>query len=227
MREAEPPIASLTPSLDLIQTRAYDAPHSEWRGLGRILQNLLFSAMLTKEGGLRYIKEFQTFVYLYGWPRIQSPAFYIWSWSLAEAGRATILTPLILRSCSRPNWFRARFLQTAGRVLNRDNRLPSSFEAVIQAFRIVAQCNSVLGSQKYTDSQTIHDLVFQSRRSFQGLIRCASNDTDGETFTTNTFVDKLDHQRYDIDELAASGDTISGEFAVNNKLTVYTKLAFI
>lgn len=91
-------MVKLASALDVIQSRTYDAPHSEWRELGRILQALLFSSILTKRGGDLYLRAFQTFQYPPHWPRIQSPAFYIWSWSLSEAGRATILTPLILRS---------------------------------------------------------------------------------------------------------------------------------
>ncbi|KAF6223757.1 hypothetical protein HO173_013218 [Letharia columbiana] len=53
-----PPIAKLAPSLDLIQSRAYDAPHSEWRGLGRILQGFLMTTILTKRKSTTYLKAF-------------------------------------------------------------------------------------------------------------------------------------------------------------------------
>ena len=100
MRPEESPYVDLCPSLDLIRSRPLDAPHSEWRGLGRILQALLIQEILTKAGASAYLQAFQKFPFRHNWPRIQSP-LYIWSWSLSEAGRATLLTPLILRCKSR------------------------------------------------------------------------------------------------------------------------------
>jgi hypothetical protein len=85
MRTEQSPIVELGPTLDLIYGRGYDAPHSEWRGIGRILQGLLFGAILTKAGSAAYLKAFQSFPFPPGWPRIQSPVMYIWS--LTEAGR--------------------------------------------------------------------------------------------------------------------------------------------
>jgi len=50
-----------------IYGRGYDAPHSEWRGIGRILQGLLFSAILTKAGSAASLKGFQSFPFPPGW----------------------------------------------------------------------------------------------------------------------------------------------------------------
>jgi len=103
MRQEQPPMMKLAPTLDLIHGLGLDAPHSEWRRLRRILQGLLFNIILTKKiGSTSYLKAFQSFQYPPSWPHIQSPLLYIWSWSLSKAGRATILAPLILRSCAKP-----------------------------------------------------------------------------------------------------------------------------
>jgi hypothetical protein len=61
MRLEPSPIIQLAPTLDLIHGRGFDAPHSEWRELGRVLQGLLFSSILTKAGCSAYPKAFQIF----------------------------------------------------------------------------------------------------------------------------------------------------------------------
>ena len=177
MRLHPPPISQIAPALDLILSRAYDAPHSEWRGLGRILQRLLFSSIFTK-GGRSYLKAFQPFQYSPEWLRIQSLAFYIWSWSLSETGRAIILTPLILRSHSRINWFRFRFLHAASRHISNEDGDPfnSHMKTIIWAYRVIAECNSVV---RYTSSDVIHDQIVRSRDCFQMLMRCAHETHEG------------------------------------------------
>ena len=67
----------LTPTLDLIQSRAYDAPHPEWRVLGRVLQGFLMTSILSKRGVTAYMKAFQPFHFLPSWSRIQSSAFHL------------------------------------------------------------------------------------------------------------------------------------------------------
>ena len=56
-----PAVTKLAPALDLIQSRTYDTPHSEWRGLGRILQSLLMTFILSKRESTAYLKAFQNY----------------------------------------------------------------------------------------------------------------------------------------------------------------------
>ena len=179
MKKQEAAVVVLAPSLDLIQARPYDAPHSEWRGLGRVLQGLLFSTILTKRGCSSYLRHFQKFRYPQHWPRMQSPAFYIWSWSLSEAGRATILCPLILRSHANGLWFRLKYLYAADRRLNATNRFARPMEAVIWAFSVIASCNSTIGSQKYIHPDEIHRRVVSARRCYQLLLLTAADAATG------------------------------------------------
>ena len=76
-RGPETTVARLATSLDVVMSKPYDAPHSEWRGIGRELQSLLFSTILSKVGCKAYLRAFQKFQYPPQWPRIQSPTFYI------------------------------------------------------------------------------------------------------------------------------------------------------
>ena len=172
VRQDAPPISKLAPSLDLIRTRPYDAPHSEWRGLGRILQSFLMTSILSKSGKLAYLKAFQNFQFPPGWKRIQSPMFYIWSWTLSEAGRATILAPLILRSKSTIRWFRLPFLQAVSKVMDRQIET-TALRAIIRAFGIIARSNTLVGSQRYTEPSVLHQHIVEARKAYQDLIRCA------------------------------------------------------
>ena len=171
IRMEPPAIAKLTPTLDLIQSRAYDAPHSEWRGLGRILQGFLMTSILSKRGATAYLKAFQHFPFPAGWKRIQSPAIYIWSWSLSEAGRATLLTPLILRSQSTIGWYRLPFLQAIETRIHGTGLTPMNI--IIRCFACIAQSNTLVGSQRYTDPAILHELVLEGRKLYQQLISCA------------------------------------------------------
>ena len=164
-------ITKLVPALDLIQSRAYDAPHSEWRGLGRILQGFLMTSILSKRGASAYLKAFQKFRFPPGWKRIQSPAFYIWSWSLSEAGRAALLTPLILRCQSTIGWYRLPFLQAVERQTGNTGVTPMN--TIIRHFACIAQSATLVGSQRYTDPATLHQLVLDGRQAYQRLISYA------------------------------------------------------
>src|SRR6266513_290036 len=77
MGESTPPIVSICPALDLIQSRAPDAPHSDFQGLTRLMQELLVTVILTKPGSIAYTHEFQPFPMKPGWNRLQSPLHYI------------------------------------------------------------------------------------------------------------------------------------------------------
>lgn len=186
-----PPMAKLAPALDLIRSRPADAPHSEWRGLGRILQGLLFSSIFTKRGSSAFLRHFQTFPYPPGWPRIQSPLYYIMSWSLSEAGRATVLTPLILRAYSQTGWYRVQFLTAITQQFPPSTTL-SPIDQLIQAYGIIAICNTYTCTERYSEPDAIHNHILRSREAYQRLIRCADGACEGPHRRTNIDGDDLD-----------------------------------
>ena len=80
------PLEDLCPALDLILSRPYDIPHSEWKGLGKNLQELLMESILTPLGLSSYMSAFQHFPVPDDWPQIQNPRTHLGSWSLSEHG---------------------------------------------------------------------------------------------------------------------------------------------
>lgn len=170
IRIQSPAVTRLAPCLDLVLSRAYDAPHSEWQGLGRIMQSFLLTTVLNKKGSASYLKVFQTMRFPPGWPRIQSPTFYIWSWSLSEAGRASVLISLILRKHATARWFRFAYLQAAARVFGHE---VTAVRAITKAFGVIAYANTLVGSQRYTYHARLHQAIVDSRQAYQSLIACA------------------------------------------------------
>jgi hypothetical protein len=86
-----PCIMTLAPTLDLVRGLGIGTPHSEWRGIGRAIQGVLFSSILTKNGSKQYVRAFQRYRSPLGWPKIQSPIHYMWSWSLRKPGAPRLL----------------------------------------------------------------------------------------------------------------------------------------
>ena len=116
---------------------------------------------------------------------------YMWSWSLSEAGRATLLAPLILHSCSRPGWYRMLFLQelTRQNAIEEDREHDSPIENVIRSYSLVAQANTITGLQQYIPCDTVSCFLGQARMAYQRLLSAAnasqrratsSNDSEDE-----------------------------------------------
>ena len=165
-------IARLCSALNLIQTRTYDASHSEWRSLKRILHSFLITSMLSKKDNTQYLKIFQNFSYSLDWSRIQSFMFYIDSWSLSKADRISILLSLILRSHVTMRWFRLSYLQDVRRVLNVKT---SSLRVIVKVFDVIVEFNTLVDSQRYIYFERLHDIIVKARQAYQDLIRCDMN----------------------------------------------------
>jgi hypothetical protein len=170
MREDPPPIAHIAPCLDLILGRGYDAPHSEWRGIGYAIFGVLFNTILTKGGCNAFIKAMQLFPFPNGWPRIQSP-FYLFSWSLSETGRALIILPLILHCYGRNTWYKLRYLNSLSKRTGEDRPI----KALINLLNIIAHILSET-TQRWEEPRTAEEaaeLVLASQTSFKILIQAA------------------------------------------------------
>jgi hypothetical protein len=174
LQTEESPLEKLSPALDLILGRPYDIPHSEWKGLGRRIQELLITEILTTSGLQAYQSAFQQFPVPAGWPRIQSLK-HLKSWSLSEAGRAIILTPLILRCHSKDSWFKQSYLQHVTLALEPfqhqpDKTVLSRPELIIRAYGIFAKAVSAVSTATAL-SESLALIIFQGRQAFQCLMQ--------------------------------------------------------
>jgi hypothetical protein len=174
------PLQTLTPALDLILSLPYDIPHSEWKGVGGLLHDLLFDGILAPRGQSAYTLAFQHFVNPVGWPHIQSPSTHRGSWSLSEVSRAMILTPLTLRCNAKALWFKSAFLREVQRTLSflqpTDNGHLLPHDLVIHAYAILASLVSEIGicSSQSTTTST-RSTVLRGREVLQGLIQAVAN----------------------------------------------------
>ena len=108
--------------------------------------------------------------------------YYIWSWSLSEAGKATVLTPLILRTQATTTWFRLPYLQAVEKNMTVES---SPLRAIVKAFGLIARSNTLVGSQRYIEPGLLHECVLESRRAYQALILCASAEGSGKVGAFN------------------------------------------
>ena len=193
-------IERISPALDLILGRSYDIPHSEWKGLGRLLQDMLIS-VLCPSGLASYVHEFMWFPTPSTWPRIQNPARYLKSWSLSEAGYAVLLTPLVLRRYAKNDWFRQDFLQRAAAVMEKHEHIPGdlgTLDKIVYAYSAVAKAVALISVPVAVPSKTIDKAVILGRRCFQSLMKSASKspprDPEAETLDEQRRVTKEEDQ---------------------------------
>ena len=177
MGESTLPIVSICPALDLIQSRAPDAPHSDFQGLTRLMQELLVTVILTKPGSVAYTHEFQQFPMKPGWNRLQSPLHYIFSWSLSEAGRASFHTAMVLRSKLKPAWVKPKFLDAVKTVfkIEMEQQQLTPVEVIAWCYARMAHSNAVVGSPllSSSDRANFNAIVMLGRSIMQGLWKCA------------------------------------------------------
>jgi hypothetical protein len=177
MQPDRSPLELLTPTLDLVLSRPYDLPHSDWQGLGTRLQKTILR-LFTSAGKTEYTKAIQCISMPAHWPRIPSLEHRD-SWTLSEHGRALILTPIILRCQAKPSWFqskyykRARFLLPL--LLPPSSQLNSPLEYIIRACSIIASSTAELSIHQSIKPSRVQHLVNHSRRALQYLVLTASS----------------------------------------------------
>ena len=173
------PLEHLFPALDLILSRSYDIPHSEWKGLGKNLQELLTS-VLTPAGLSGYMSAFLHFPVPEHWGRIQNPKAHLGSWSLSEHGLAAVMTPLVLRCHSKPEWFKEQYLEMAGNILKpllpRECLSVPPCHMITYAYACFAMAVSATGALKSYKVSELHTIVLKGREAYQRLLQATSTD---------------------------------------------------
>jgi hypothetical protein len=169
-------LQSLTPALDLVLSRVFDTPHSEWKGLGRIMQDLLFEVILTPSGQREYSLAFRQFITPRHWPRIQNPKTHRGSWSLSEVGLAVILTPLVLRCNAKGDWIRpeygAKAVSTLAFLQPADGESAMApLDLIVCAYSVFSAAVSAVSTHAYMPHASLQDAILNGRRAFQQLIQ--------------------------------------------------------
>ena len=171
MAPQQTPLIKIAPCLDIIRSRPGDAAHSEYAGLAKQAQSLLFDAILNKKGQEAYVKELQSQPLPPGWARLQSPMYHLKSYRMSECARISVLTPLILRRWLREGFIEANYLRAVRVTLT----LPP-IDAITKCFALMAQSSAVILSPSMSgeDRDQMHYIIKKGRKAFQNLFRCAS-----------------------------------------------------
>lgn len=164
-----PPLVSISPALDIIISRSSDPAHSEYGGIIKQLHLLLMSTVLTPEAQKSYSEELQTFRFLSGWGRLQSPVYHLGSYGLQEHARWSIIIPALLRCWLRNCHIQLLFLNAVPTVFTQSSK--SSVDIRVTCIASITKSTTLLMS----DQLSIHDraefsTVKTSRRLFQNLL---------------------------------------------------------
>ena len=175
MQEEQTPLIAISPSLDLIRSRPGDAAHSEYAGIAKQAQYVLFEAVLTDSAATEYCAELRSFPFPSGWGRLQSPKHHLSSYRMQECGRLSIICPLLLRTWLQPHFINPLYLKamevTVSPVLDLQ-----PIDAIVYCYAMMAKSNTILLSQNMSkhSRENITEILLQSRKSFQRLFECAA-----------------------------------------------------
>ena len=101
------PLITIAPALDIIRSRPGDVAHSEYAGIAKQAQYVLFAAILTEAGANAY------YAFPPRWGRLQSPKFHLASYRMQEYGRLSIIVPLLFRTWLEEKWINPNYLKAA------------------------------------------------------------------------------------------------------------------
>lgn len=175
MRSDPPPLVAIAPALDLIRGCPTDAAHSEYAGIAKQSIQVLFDAILTKEGQLSFCATLQGFPFPPGWAKLQSPLHHLKSYRMQECARLSIITPILLRT-----WLSLEFIEPhyvkAIEATMADTLRFDAVDCVVHCYAAIARSNAVILSLSMSsqDRDQLEWLLKQNRKSFQRLFECAT-----------------------------------------------------
>lgn len=175
MRTQQTPLITIAPSLDIIRSRPGDVAHSEYAGIAKQAQHVLFAAILTDAGANAYCTELRHFPFPPGWGRLQSPKYHLASYRMQECGRLSIITPLLLRTWLEPKWINPVYLKAAEATMSPALSL-NGVDSIVACYAAMAKSNTVVLTQNMRpiDRENMMSLLLQSRKAFQRLYQCAA-----------------------------------------------------
>src|SRR3979411_811883 len=84
MVTSNPPLVSLSPSLDLVLRRSLDPAHSEYNGLGNLMHFLLRDGILTKAAQMEYGMELRAWPFPPGTRPLMSTVYHLASYKMSH-----------------------------------------------------------------------------------------------------------------------------------------------
>ncbi|KAL1973684.1 hypothetical protein VTN31DRAFT_6319 [Thermomyces dupontii] len=165
-----PPLAKLTPALDLILSRPADPVHSEFQGIARMAHHFLLDAILTAGAKQLYAREIRKFPFPPGWSRLQSPLHHLQSYQMQEHGRVSVIIPLLLRCWLKDEHVNPKYKAAVGKEF-----MKPAPEAIVSVYAALAKINSVTMTYSVTtdDRENLETILLNGRRLFQRMVEAA------------------------------------------------------
>ncbi|KAF1808853.1 hypothetical protein P152DRAFT_462083 [Eremomyces bilateralis CBS 781.70] len=188
MRVEFPALKKLAPCNPINIDCPGDMAHSEAGGITELLHLAILDQVLTPQAAIGYTQKVRSFPFPPGWIRIQSPLFYIGSYTLQEHARWSVIIPVLFRLRLRASHIKPTFLQEAHIVFSTEvlelaavenPKLPTNDHIVtilVKAVASVAKVNTLLSAAYLTTAEraSLHMEITASRSMFQRLCEVAS-----------------------------------------------------
>lgn len=165
INEPNPPLVSISPTLDMIMSRPPDAAHSEFKGISCLMHFLLRDGILKKDARIAYAAVLRTWPFPPGSQRLQSPVHHLASYSLSDHARWSVTVPALLRHWLKEEHMLPKFVNT----VHENNDDPVAI--VVATVAAIAKSNSALMAQKLTAAyrRDMDAIVRRGRTMFNQL----------------------------------------------------------
>ncbi|KAK3403030.1 hypothetical protein B0T20DRAFT_449951 [Sordaria brevicollis] len=170
IKDPFPALVNLSPSLDIVMSRPYDAAHSEFNGIAQMIHELLCDSILTPTGKAEYAVQLRAWPFPPGWQRLQSPFSHRLSWQMVHYGRWLIIAPAMLLHWLKRERMRAQFYDRVV-ATGRD-----PVELIVETLAKMAKSTSTLMGVKLSkqDYHQIDNIVHEARHMYNQLHFMAS-----------------------------------------------------
>ncbi|KAI1485633.1 hypothetical protein F5X96DRAFT_674446 [Biscogniauxia mediterranea] len=171
MSNPDPPLVTISPALDLIITRPFDAAHSEYNGISNLMHFLLRDGILVKAARTEYAMELRVWPFPPGWRRLQSPIHHLASYKMSNHAEWSIIIPALLRHWLKREHMKPRFYDEAYKHTDQD-----PVDLVVETCAAIAKSNTVLMGRKVssTDRENMAAIIHRARFLFNQLCMFAA-----------------------------------------------------
>jgi hypothetical protein len=171
-----PPLATLSPALDLVISRPLDPAHSEYNGLGNLMHFLLRDGILTIAAKAEYAMALRAWPFPPGARRLQSTQHHLASYSMSDHALWTIVVPAFLLSWLKRKHIRKDVYNEAWHDSGCD-----PVELIVETCAAIAKSSVVLMGRNVTkeDRDNIEDIIIRARRLFNQLCLYVSTTSRG------------------------------------------------
>ncbi|KAI1747760.1 hypothetical protein F4782DRAFT_535125 [Xylaria castorea] len=171
MANSEPPLATISPALDLILSYPLDAAHSEYNGISNLVHFLLRDGIFVKQARTEYATELRVWKFLPGWARLQSPVHHLTSYKMSNHAEWSVIIPVFLRHWLKEYHIKPKFFRQALEKTGKD-----PVDLIVETCAAIAKSNTVLMGRKVSkdDHDNMEAIIYRARFTFNQLCMFAA-----------------------------------------------------